>query len=88
MRLFQAGIRGGVALLGTEVSAFHLDWLMKARKILLMLDGDASGRKAEERITAQLGSQIEVKSFHLPEGVEPEDLTDWCLNSVVQRFIP
>jgi DNA primase len=87
MRLAQAGIPGSVALLGTHLTSVQIAWLAQARGVLVMLDGDAAGRKACQRIVNQLGHFTDVRLYHLPDGLEPEDLTDNQLTALVQRTL-
>jgi len=54
-----------------------------------MLDGDDAGRAAANRIQQRLtavSGNVAVSS--LPDGFEPEDLTDLQLAARVRQFIP
>lgn len=86
MRLWQAGFPNAVALLGTSLSSAQREWLEKAPAILLMLDGDAAGRKAAEQIAASFAGKTQVVIHHLPDGFDPDDLSDEQLRSVVDRY--
>lgn len=86
MRLTQAGIQGVVSLLGTSLTSVRADWLSKAPHVLLMLDGDDPGRKAALSIAQALGSLTSVFIHELPGGLEPEDLSDSALMSIVSDF--
>ena len=83
MRLSQAGIPGTVALLGTHMSEVQAAWLAKARSILLLLDGDAAGHEATDRLKATLSRRTRVRTYRLPDGLEPEDLVDDELRRIV-----
>ncbi len=87
MRLGQAGINNAVALLGTNVSPIQAAWLAKAPAILLMLDGDQAGKKAVSTIASTLSHKANVYIHHLPENMEPEDLTDEDLASIVDKYL-
>lgn len=84
MRLHQLGIPA-VALLGLYPSETHLRHLRLAGKILLLLDGDLAGRTAAPRIAAAIGSAAEV--LHLPDGLDPDDLSDPDLRQVLLPFL-
>ena len=86
MRLTQAGMKGVVSLLGTSLSFVQEDWLSKAPAVLLMLDGDDPGRKAALSIARALCSLTSVFIYNLPDGLEPEDLSDSELMSIVRDF--
>lgn len=83
MRLAQAGFPGAVALLGTHLSSAQRDWVAKAPKMLVLLDGDDAGRRASANIATQLGHLTDVRLFFLPDGLEPEDLSDFQLALLV-----
>jgi len=65
-----------VALLGSAVSAQHIELLLDAEvnQVIVMFDGDAPGRKAAERATAQLAQSFYVLDLKLPDGEDPETL--------------
>jgi DNA primase len=86
MRLGQAGINNAVALLGTSISPIQAAWLAQAPAILLMLDGDQAGRKAASAIAGTLNHKTKVYTHHLPENMEPEDLSDENLLSLVSIY--
>ena len=86
MRLGQAGFPNAVALLGTSLSSAQAEWLEKAPSILLMLDGDAAGRKGAEHIAASFPGKTKVVIHHLPDGCDPDDLSDRQLRSVVDQY--
>ncbi len=86
MRLSQLAIPA-VALLGTSLSAIQIDLLRKAPRIILMLDGDHAGENAIRRIHGDLDSVIQIQTFQLPEGLDPDDLNDYQLNKVSHLFL-
>lgn len=88
MRIAQAGFPNAIALLGTALSQFQIDWLSNASFILLMLDGDLAGHRAALSITSILGPSVEVLQHVLPENFEPEDLPDSSLRSILQPYFP
>ena len=86
MRLSQAGFPNIVALLGTLPSKTQLDWLSNAPAILLLLDGDHAGDKAARKIRTSLSPSTYIYTHRLPEGMEPEDLSDKDLASTILRY--
>ena len=88
MRLTQACIPGAVALLGTTMSDVQADWIAAAPHVLLLLDGDEAGRRAAPTIVRRLAGVTSVAVHQLPEGHEPEDITDHQLASLVQVHLP
>lgn len=86
MRLAQLRI-AAVALLGTSCSSVQIDLLRKAPQIILMLDGDSAGKNAMRNIGKKLDSLLPIKSFSLPDGLDPDDLNDWQLSKVSSLFL-
>ena len=86
MRLGQAGINNSVALLGSSISPTQIGWLSHAPMVLLLLDGDNAGQKAAPIIARALHTQTRVFIHHLPNGLEPEDLSDEKLISVANKY--
>jgi len=81
-----SGNAGCFSLLGTSLTSVQADWL-KAPTVLLMLDGDNPGRKAALSIAQTLCSMTSVFIYNLPDGLEPEDLSDSELMSIVSDLI-
>lgn len=88
MRLSQAGWPNVVSLLGTSLSQVQADWLVAAPSLLLMLDGDDTGRKATASIIEKLGAKTKTFVHQLPQGLDPDDLSDAELNKAVSRYYP
>ncbi len=86
MRLAQLSIPA-VALLGTSLSAIQADLLRNAPRIILMLDGDTAGKNAIRNIRKELDSVLPIKSFSLPDGLDPDDLNDCQLSKVSRLFL-
>ena len=86
MRIAQVGFPNAVALLGTSLSQVQISWLSNANFILLMLDGDPAGHTAALSILNTLGASTKVHRYQLPDDMEPEDLTDSCLRSVLRVY--
>ncbi len=73
--LFAAGVKNAVALCSTALTAGHLAALARAdaKELVLLLDGDAAGLKAVERLAAPiLASGASARVACLPEGDDPD----------------
>jgi len=81
MRLAQLGIPA-VALLGVYLSKVQEELIIKAKHVVLMLDGDGVGRKAALRISRRLKPYTSVKLFALEDDIDPDDLSDEELSQV------
>jgi DNA primase len=87
LRLHQIGIPA-VGLLGTALSASHRQHLALARRVVLVFDGDHAGVAAALRVRATLERQTEVHVAELPEGADPDDLTDQGLIELLRPSFP
>jgi DNA primase len=87
MRLHQAGVPCAVALLGTTLSPVRTTWLARAAEVLLLLDGDEPGRHASEALASELSPTVRVYVHALPDGLDPDDLDDVELRSIVSRYL-
>jgi DNA primase len=80
LRVSQAGVENVVALLGTELYQHPAQLLCdRFRGVLLMLDGDEAGRRAQARVAARLRDRCAVRVMGLPEGAQPDQLPEWRL---------
>ena len=85
MRLHQIGVPS-VALLGTHLSEVQRAMLARAGRVLLLLDADPAGVLAARHIASILGGRGTVVDIaHLPEGLDPDDLSDEDLRSLLRR---
>jgi len=76
MRVHQAGFPGVVALMGAYLSAAQKELLTgRFSKIVLLLDGDATGRAATSQIADSLAPASAVTRLLLPPGVQPDQMT-------------
>ena len=85
MRFAQLAIPA-VALLGIHLSEIQQKLLAKMSKIILMFDGDHAGRKAAERIQPVLNRSTPTYTITLPDGLDPDDLSDAQLLTCVAPF--
>jgi len=75
MRVHQAGLPGVVALMGARLSASQQELLTgRFSRIVLLLDGDATGRTAAAQIAGDLASESDVTELLLPPGVQPDQM--------------
>jgi len=86
MRLMQIGFPT-VALLGIQLSTTQLQLLHLSPRIVLMLDGDDAGRSASRKIANTLTQHTGTRVHHieLPQGLDPDDLSD---TDLIHRLHP
>jgi DNA primase len=73
--LFSAGVRNAVALCSTALTPGHIAALHRtgAENLLMLLDGDAAGMRAIERLSgALLASGKTIRVATLPNGEDPD----------------
>ncbi len=85
MRMAQLNIPS-VALLGIHLSPALYDLFQKIPKVVLMLDGDRAGRRATATLFYALKSITRVHCVYLPPNLDPDDLEDDTLSSIVKSF--
>ena len=77
MKVHQAGIRSVVALMGSVLyEPQRHDLLDRFSRVILLLDGDPTGRKASTVIAQRLARHCSVRAVLLPNGVQPDQLPD------------
>ena len=85
MRLTQIGIPA-VALLGLHLSELHKKLLSKKNRVVLMLDGDHAGKRAATKLQPLLNNFTNTLKLSLPDGLDPDDLSDAELMANVGPF--
>jgi DNA primase len=86
MRVHQAGYGSVVALMGSVLSAGQKELLCQDfRRVVLLLDGDETGRAATLRIGPQLRPTAAVTEIFLPTGVQPDQLSKDELRRILER---
>jgi DNA primase len=85
MRLTQIGIPA-VALLGLHLSELQQKLLSKKNRVVLMLDGDHAGKLAAAKIQPVLNNFTYTLKLSLPDGLDPDDLSDAELMANVEPF--
>ncbi len=86
MRLDQIDIPA-VALLGTHLSAVQQQLLLPTPYLIVMMDGDPAGRSAASRIGQQMHAHPNVSSASMPDGLDPDELTDGQLATILQSLL-
>ncbi len=75
MHLHQAGFSEVVALMGSVLSETQQKLLLDHfGELVLMMDGDETGRRASRRIAAQLDGRIALRIVEVPAGRQPDQL--------------
>lgn len=87
MRIWQAGFRSVVALLGARPTASQQALLASAPRIIVALDGDAAGRDGARAIARKL-SPMSVRVVDLPEGRDPADLAEEDIRRIFAFLSP
>src|ERR1051325_8802195 len=88
LRLFQAGIPTVAALMGAALYEPQQRALLRYfRNVILMLDGDRTGRHATATIAAQLRPYVSVGVIHLPDRVQPDQLTTQAIREILQAHL-
>jgi len=76
MKVHQAGIQSVVALMGAVIYGPQSRTLLdRFRRVILMLDGDATGQKATGLIDIKLRLHCPVHVVNLPSGTQPDQLS-------------
>jgi DNA primase len=75
MRVHQAGFPAVVALMGARLSPAQKHLLAGLSRVVLMLDGDATGRAATVQIASDLAPVCLVTELLLPLGAQPDQMS-------------
>lgn len=85
MKLHQAGMTAVVALLGAALyPSPQRVLLQRFRHVILMLDGDDAGRRATATLATQLQPHASVRVIHLPDQVQPDQLSTEAIRQFLQ----
>jgi DNA primase len=85
MRLAQLNI-SAVALSGIHLSPTLYDVFRQTPQVILMLDGDRAGRRATVKLFNSLKSMTKIHYVHLPPNLDPDDLDDDSLSTILNIF--
>jgi DNA primase len=87
MKVHQAGIRSLVALMGSVLyEAQRRTLLERFTRVILLMDGDPTGRKASLVISQRLRQHCDVRVISLPDGVQPDRLPAKDIGNILQPF--
>jgi DNA primase len=76
MRVHQAGFPSVVALMGARLSPAQKELLTRQfSAVVLLLDGDPTGRSATTQLARDLAPTCAVRTLLLPPGVQPDQMT-------------
>lgn len=76
LRVHQAGYRNVVALMGVSLSAVQEQLLLERfQQLVLMLDGDQTGRRANQQLAARLWGKVSLSMAGVPSGRQPDQLS-------------
>ena len=85
LKLHQAGVCSVVALMGAALYPSQQRLLLERfRRVILMLDGDDAGRRATTAIAARLQPHASVRVIHLPDAVQPDQLSTQAIRHFLQ----
>ncbi len=82
LRLYQLGIPA-VGLLGVGLSVSQRNVLRRFHRVVALLDGDAAGRVGTTSLVRHLSAVVAT----LPDGADPDDLTDDQLEVLLLPFL-
>jgi DNA primase len=84
MKVYQAGLRSVVALMGAVLYRSQERVLTERfRQVVLMLDGDATGREASRIIADRLRRHCAVREVGLPAHVQPDQLSAETIREIL-----
>lgn len=88
MRLWQAGHRRVVSLMGSMLSRVQEQHIIELAgddgQVVLMFDGDVAGRKGQAEARARLSKRVSVSAVRLPEGQQPDSPDDATVIALIQ----
>ena len=89
LKLHQAAIAAVVALMGAALyESQQRQLLERFRRVILMLDDDVAGRRATATIAAHLQQHASVHVIHLPDAVQPDQLSTEAIRQFLQAHTP
>jgi DNA primase len=86
MRVHQAGFPAVVALMGARLSGAQQELLTgRFSKVVLLLDGDATGRTATARIAGDLAPASSITEVLLPGSMQPDQMAEEQIQQVLRE---
>lgn len=88
MRLHQLGVPV-VALMGTAISEQQVTLLRRhgVKSVLVLLDGDEPGRKANEAVGLCLVRHLFARVVQMPDGTAPDDVDEQTLSGLLPYWL-
>jgi DNA primase len=87
MRVHQAGFPGVVALMGASLSAPQESTLLERfDRVILLLDGDETGREGSRTIAARLSGRCSLATVELPDGTQPDQLSTTAIQKLLEIY--
>lgn len=84
LKVYQAGFRCVAALMGSALYEDQCRLLVERfNSIILMLDGDATGRRASSAIAPILAAHRHLSVVELPDGTQPDQLTTQAFQRIL-----
>jgi DNA primase len=85
--LYQAGEPAVVGLMGAALyEPQQRSLLQHFQHVILLLDGDPAGRLATANLTSRLRPHTSVEVIHLPDGVQPDQLSTEALRGILHSW--
>lgn len=86
LKAYQAGFGSVVALMGSALYEHQRQMLVQRfRQFVLMLDGDAAGRRAAAVVSSQLSAACSVRVVQLTENTQPDQLSEHALQELLAQ---
>jgi len=86
--LCQSGIPNVGAINGSYVNKAQVDKILRwFDRVVLVMDGDQAGVDASKRLFDRLSQQIHVDTYLVPDGRDPNEMTDDEINDLKVRFL-
>jgi DNA primase len=86
MRVHQAGFPGVLALMGASLSPRQESTLLERfERVILLLDGDTTGRHGSRTIAARLSGRCPVVAVHPPDGTQPDQLSSTAIQELLKH---
>jgi DNA primase len=84
LRVHQAGYRNVVALMGVSLSGVQQQLLLERfRRLVLMLDGDATGQRASQQLAVGLREKVSLSVVEVTSGRQPDQLSRAQMESIL-----
>jgi len=86
LKVHQAGFGSVVALMGSDLYEPQREMLVRRfRQIVVMLDGDAAGRRGSAAVAARLSADCAVRTVQLADNSQPDQLSEQALRELLAR---